>query len=417
MKVWIFSQNAVPASEAGVTRHFYIARDLVERGHDVTVFASDFNHFLRKPIFEKQLKKPKVEVYDNVKFVWVPSAQYNTSILKRLAATFDFLKQASRAARVMLSEERPDVIVGSSPQLLGAYAAAQIALKEQIPFVAEIRDIWPLSAQQLGNFSNLNPMIMYFKWVEEKIYSAASKIISVLPNSDSYFSKFRAEHKVSCIPNFINVTDVPQYQPNTDSENFRFLYLGSFGIANDLETVVKAASILEHEIGRKDIRICLKGGGAKKPRILELIDQLNVSILSCENPVPKTKVHGTLQAADAFIMPLKKAQVFEYGVSPNKLFDYMLSARPTIFAIETQKDPISLSGGGVCIPSERPREMAKAFVEIADLPADVRHSMGLKAREYALEHHTLAKAAGEFENVLKSSIENQVEEPSLRHAK
>lgn len=404
MKIWIINQNAVPPSGAGITRHFYLGQELVKRGHEVLIVASDFSHFSRSHISGSAISEPKTEVISGVNFLWIPAMGYNKSLVRRLLSTFEFARRAWTPLVQRSKLDKPDLIIGSSPQMAAANMARRLANKLKLPFVLEIRDIWPLSAQELGNFSNLNPLICYFKWIERRLYGSANLIISVLPNSKSYFSKYGVENKVSCIPNFANISASVQPPVKSPDEKFTALYLGSFGIANNIETIVHAAHLIETKLNKENIQIKLVGDGPTKKQVVDLAKNLKITNLSFGNSVPKAEVEKILDRADVFLLPLKRAKVFQYGVSPNKLFDYMLMGRPTIFAVETTDDPIRRSGGGISVSSENPMELAQAIVKVSELDQAEREAMGKKAFDYVLQHHSLAGTTDKFEEILSRAL-------------
>jgi glycosyltransferase involved in cell wall biosynthesis len=416
MKIWIINQNAVPPTKAGITRHFFLASELVKRGHKVFIIASDFSHFSRSHMSGSPISAAKTETIDGVEFLWIPSIGYNKNLLRRLFSTFEFAKKAWGPALACAKLETPDIIVGSSPQMAAANMARRLARRLKVPFVLEVRDIWPLSAQELGNFSNLNPLIAYFKRVEKKLYREADAIVSVLSHAGSYFSKCGVVKEIHYIPNFVNLAMAEPPPFKEIRSNFVAIYLGSLGIANNLETVVKAAHLIATEYKNNTIQVRIVGNGPTKLGLMKLAEDLNAKNIFFDDPVAKDQVGAILAEADVFLLPLKRAKVFKYGVSPNKLFDYMLMARPTIFAVETPEDPISRSGGGVCVSSEDPRAMARAIIEVSQMLPDERKDMGLRAFQYVRENHSLQKASLQFEEVLRSvlnSAESESESEEL----
>jgi glycosyltransferase involved in cell wall biosynthesis len=120
--------------------------------------------------------------------------------------------------------------------------------------------------------------------------------------------------------------------------------------------------------------------------------------------VPRREVFSKLQDADAFIITAKKTDLYRYGISPNKLHEYMAAARPTIFAGNSHNNPIAEAEAGITIAPEDSRALAVAVETLAALPSDERWKMGLRARRYVEEHHDFTRLASRLENVLRSAL-------------
>ena len=121
--------------------------------------------------------------------------------------------------------------------------------------------------------------------------------------------------------------------------------------------------------------------------------------------VPRREIYSLLQEADAFVITLREANLFSrYGVSPNKLFDYLASARPVIFAVDSLNNPVAESGGGVTVPPEDPRRLVQAIRRLANMSSQDRWEMGLKGRRYVAQEYDYSKLADRIEMVLRGLI-------------
>lgn len=156
MNIWIINQYAIPPDTAGITRAFVMARELIAHGHDVTIIASSFDHVSRT---EKRLKSRegwKIEIFEGVRFLWLRTPAYSGNGLARVWNMSVFaVKALVEPSKHLLKE--PDIIVGSSPHLFGALAAERLATRLNVPFVLEVRDLWPQSLIDLGNLSRGTP--------------------------------------------------------------------------------------------------------------------------------------------------------------------------------------------------------------------------------------------------------------------
>jgi len=400
MKIWIINHYALPPRGAGGTRHYSLARELQSRGHEVLVIGANYNHFSHE-LIPSSGKIGELDTSCDVPFLWIPVRAYQGNSPRRLLNMMDFVFGLLRN-KYLRSKASPDVIIGSSPHLFAAFAAFRLARRLKKPFVLEVRDIWPESLTDLGRISKKHPLILIMKWIELYLYRHADRVITLLPNSKDYLVSCGVPaSNILWLPNSVNILP-PKNNKVRDKQDKKFtvMYAGAHGLANDLETVVKAAKIL-HEMGKdQKIRIMLVGDGPEKTRLQEMVSSENTGIIEFMNPVPKQKIYDVMDQADAFIMLLKKSPVFRWGISPNKLFDYMMMARPVIFGVETPVDPVRISDSGISIPSGDPGVLANAICQLAGLSEKTRLEMGERGRKYVTQHHDVRLLAVSLEQFI-----------------
>ena len=344
---------------------------------------------------------------EGVRFLWLKTPGYKSNI-SRMYNMIYFAISACYG-RGIRSLEKPDVILGSSPQLFGAYAGQRLAARFRVPFILEIRDIWPQSLVDLSNVPRYHPVIQALEILENYLYSKATRIISLLPGGSEYLvRKGIPKEKISWLPNGIDTRYIPKSAFPQNGTVFSVMYAGAHGIANGLQTILDAATILQQEGWGERVRFRLVGDGPVKPFIQKRAHNEGIKIIDFNNPVPKEKVYDVLREADAFVMILKRSAVFRWGVSPNKLFDYMVSARPTIFSVNAPFDPVSAAKAGIIIPPEDPHALAQAIRQLADMPLQERYEMGLRGRNYVEKHHNTTKLAIKLEDILLETLASPI---------
>ena len=216
--------------------------------------------------------------------------------------------------------------------------------------------------------------------------------------------------KFVCIPNGINREDweqpaEPESAPYHEKlrqyhEEGWFLigYAGAHGLANALDSYVEAGKELE---GKK-IKLILVGRGPERERLCRKIKELglqeNVEALPA---VAKDDVPALLAQFDALYVGLQRQPLFRFGVSPNKLMDYMMAGKPVIFAIEAGNDMVADAGCGVSIPPEDSHAIAEAAVKLAGTPAEEREAMGARGHAYILEKHEYGVLSEQFREVFR----------------
>lgn len=377
-----------------------MARHLAELGHEVAIITSSFDHFTKQEIRQGSTAEYEREVIDGVPFLWVKTPAYSGNSLSRLWGMFLF------GAKVWFGDgigmlEKPDVIIGSSPSPFAAFGAERRAKRLGVPFVLEIRDLWPQTPIELGNYSKYNPIILLMAWVERHLYRASKLIVSILPGAaDHIASKGGDLNKIVWVPNGVDLGSVPKPQPRVRTETLRVVYAGSHGLANGLDTVIEAARLLQLEGATPKIEIMLYGDGPEKKHLMELAKQYQLTNVSFCAPVPKAEIWSKLLDADAFLMVLKDSPLFKWGVSPNKLFDYMATARPVIFSVSSTYNPIALAGSGITVRAGSANELAGAIKKLSLLPPKELIAMGLRGRAYIEEHHDLHTLVTKLANAL-----------------
>lgn len=399
MRIWIINHYALPPTSAGGTRHYNFAKQLMQRGHEVVIMAANYNHFTQTFIAAEQFGKLD-HTYD-VPFMWIPTPAYAGNTVGRFWNMLVFSWQIQRK-KFLKQLFVPDIVIGSSPHLFAAFSAEWLARRFKKPFILEIRDIWPDTLVDLGRFSSKHPLIQMMKIMEKYLYKRAVKIISLLPLAHQYLKQFSvADEDVLSLPNAIDaVTLTSESAPRSC---FTFMYAGAHGLANDLDTVVYAAKILEKKKLTQPIQIFLIGEGPHKSHLQALVEKENVSIVKFFDSVAKNKIYVEMDKADAFLMLLKHSPVFRWGISPNKLFDYLLMGKPVIFGVDTPYNPVEQCQAGISVKASDPEALADAMYQMSQLPLEVLQGMGKRGREFVLQKHNVVYLTDLLEELLISS--------------
>jgi glycosyltransferase involved in cell wall biosynthesis len=411
MRIWILNHYALPPDRAGGTRHYEFGRLLAGWGHDVTIFASSFSHF---SLTEERLapgERRLVQVVDGVRFVWIRTTPYRGNDRRRV------LNMASYAAGVLRAQRafpRPDVVVGSCVHPLAVAAAWVIGAVRRVPFVFEVRDLWPQTLIDMGALPGRGAAARVLRAAERFLYHRSRLVISLLPGAVEYITATGVpEEKIIYIPNgtagFPPAPPVPATSAAGDRisqwrRDGRLVagYVGSHGAANGVDVLVRAAAVLRDR-GIGGIALVLVGDGPDKPRCEQLAAGLGLGddTILFVPPVPKRAVPGVLAALDVTLFPLRDVPVFRYGLSSNKLFDYLASGRPVVCASTLADNPVRASGGGICVRPE-PEEVAGALAELAAAGPAGRRALGEQGRAWVRRHHDMTTLAERFLRALES---------------
>ncbi len=399
MTIWFIHHYALSPSSAGGTRHFSTARWLVRQGHRVRIFASSYHYQAHRETRDFGSEHFQSEMVEGVEFVWVRTRPYHGNSLGRVLNMLSFAWRVLRGDLREAGGEAPSVVLGSSPQPFAALAARILARRHGARFVYEVRDIWPQTLVELGRTSRWNPLILAFAWIERHCARRADAVVTLLPGSVPHLRACGARpDRIVHVPNGVDLVQAGPVRPLPGGATCTFLYAGAIGIANGLDTVIAAAELLAESA--PVVRIVIVGEGPELPGLRAEVARRGLNNVEFRAPVPKADVYGVLAEADAFLMVLRDSPVFQWGISPNKLFDYLAAGRPVVFAVNTPVDIVTAAGAGVRADPASASDLARAMTEMAMLPREVRAAMGRRGRAWVEEHHDVEKLAHRFATAL-----------------
>jgi len=401
MRMWLVNQYALPPSAFGSSRHYTFARELIRQGHEVVIIASGVHYAIRK---EKALaagERWRHEVIEGVPFCWVRSPEFSENRLIRLWNMSVFAARLWAGTGVS-KLAKPDIILGSSPSLFAALAAERLAKRFRVPFVLEVRDLWPQSVIDLGQVSERHPAIRAMRWIERHLYEKADHIITLLPGAPDYMAERGVpREKITWLPNGVDLTMVPEPERPRDDGILTVMYTGAHGLANRLGLMLDTAALLEREGYGDRVRFSLVGDGPDRPALQERARKEKLATVQFADPVPKREICRKLLEADVCAVVMRDTTLYRWGTSLNKVFDYLAAARPILFCGRKPLTSVAEAQAGICVPPEDPRVMADAVKQFLDMPDDERWQMGLRGRRYVEEHHDFARLADRLADILR----------------
>ena len=296
-----------------------------------------------------------------------------------------------------------DVVWGTSPPIFQGFTAWLLARLKRVPFLFEVRDLWPQFAIAVGVLKN--PILIKLSfWLERFLYLRADM---VMVNSPGYVShvKERGARFVELVP---NGADPEMFDPANDGSAFRIrhklndkfvvLYAGAHGMSNDLGVVLESALLLTKS--NPEVLIVFLGDGKEKITLQKQAAGMGLTNVLFLPPLPKLEMPEALAGADACLAILKPIE--EYKTTyPNKVFDYMAAGRPVVLAIDgVIRAVVEAAGCGVFAQPGDPSALAEVVKSLAADPGRSR-KMGLAGRKYLEEHFSRDKMA---EKLLKALI-------------
>ena len=402
--LWIINQYAsTPATGMG-GRHFYLAREMARQGYTVYVIAASFTHLLRAP---PVLNAPyATEVVEGINYIWIRMPQYSESHSKaRIINWFLFSWRLRNLERVIT--DRPDAVLCSSPSLVSFLGARRLSRRLGARLIFEVRDIWPLTLMELGGYKKSHPFIRLLQWIEDIAYRQSDSVISSLPNAVEHMvSRGMDLTKFSSVPNGFLEEEVsrptavsPAVLAQIPDGKFVVGYTGTFGLANALSSLIEAANYLREY---RDIVIVLIGSGKEKRQLQEVVKRRNLGNVIFIASIPKSEIQSVLAKFDACYIGWKRDSLYKFGISPNKLPEYLYSGKPIIHSYSGFGDVVAECRAGITVPAEDPAAIAAAIIELSATSKIQLNAMGRRGRCYALNHYEYGLLAKKLAGIVFS---------------
>lgn len=396
--LWWVNQFAVAPGEGGGTRHYEMSRLLVGRGWRVTVVASDLHLHQRRYLRRDPGDRAAVEeTIDGVDFRWLWAAPYRGNDWRR---AWNWLSFGHNVAWSRFAGERPDAVIGSSPQLFAALGALILARRHGLPFILEVRDLWPETMMALAE--RRGPGYHLLDRVAWYLYERASRIVVLARGSADYLADRGVERdRLVYIPNGVD-PDMFGGDVRPERATLTFLYAGAHGPLNGLDAVIGAADRLRE---RSDIRFLLVGDGPVKEELVEAAGRRGLSNIEFRDPVAKRAMPALMGEADAGLMVLRQADIFEFGVSPNKLFDYFGAGLPVVCNVPGGvARMVAEAGGGVQARDAGAGALADAVERVAALAPAERLEMGESGRSWVAREHNRHRLADRLARTIREVV-------------
>lgn len=371
MRILFLTDNFPPETNAPATRTYEHCLKWVDMGFDVTVITC-FPNFPRGRVFEGYHNKLyQKENIDGIRVIRVWSyITENNGFIKRV---IDYVSYAITSFLCGLFL-KTDLIIATSPQFFTAISGRMLSLFKKIPWIMEVRDLWPNSIAAVGSMSKNSKSFSLLKKIEHQLYLSASKIIVVTESFKKYILNehgIRAE-KVGVFKNGVIITNLKKPSPNDMTALKKSLdlkdkiiisYLGTHGLAHGLEFILKSIS----EISNPEIHFLFIGDGAEKQNLINYSKKLNSKNFTFLDSVAKNDIPLYIGISDYSLVNLKKSDEFK-NVIPSKIFENVAMYKPILLGVEGEaKKLIDDYKVGVCFEPENKESFLNAINNIQKL--------------------------------------------------
>lgn len=402
LKILIISKYASSKEYGFETRLFAIARRIVKTENLVTIISSDSNHFGKFPKFNQTYTNEKIE---NIEVFWVKTFKYfKTVSIRRILSWIDFeVKLFCFPTKKILI---PDIIIVSSLSLLTILNGIRLKKKYKCKLIFEIRDIWPLTLTEEGGFSKFNPFVLLLSWVEVFGYKKSDLVVGTMPNLIEHIKNVSKKTvSFKCIPFGFSLSDYDNHYPPQEfswsnkipNDKLIIGYAGSIGLSNGLETFV---NIIKKFSNNSSLFFVILGDGDLKQEFLnELEGYSNVVFLPKVN---RCEVKYVLQKCNILYFSALNSRVWDYGWSPNKLIDYMLSGKPILASYSGYVSMINEAQNGFVIPSSDENALFNKINEISMLSSKELSDIGERGRKWIIENRQWETLANDYLSIMYS---------------
>lgn len=418
--IWIVDHNSSEPEHGGYSRQYDFAVELGKREYNVVVIASGFSHFTHEYIVEEGHDLKVSAVSDHVHYVYLRTSSYKENNGGgRARNIIDFMCKVIKYEAVISQKYgRPDVVTGCSVHPLTWIAAYKIARKYKIRFIAEIRDFWPQWWIASGKMKRTHPVAVFFALIEKWAFRHADGIICSLEHGDDYICEEKGvpRSKVRIIGQPVDCERFDKSRERLDllpqdlrkfmEGGFVCAFAGYFVKYEGVFVMLEAMKLLQQE--DIPVKMVFVGSGQEKDSMLQVAAKNQLKNVYIGDRISKEAVLALVSHSDICIAHMEaenKGEAYKYGVSKNKLTEYLYSGACTLFGYKYMNNEVVESGGGLVFEPYNAKDLAEKIKTVYYLPVEERKEFGVRGRTFMREKHDVEKLT---DNMLEMLFETKL---------
>lgn len=411
MNIWIIDHYSSEPKYGGYSRQYYFAKEFSKRKYNVLVVASSFSHFTHSYISNEEYFF--TEINKNAHYVYLKTLKYcNNAGLKRILNTFSFVFSVGRHYKEMVKKYGiPDVVVGCSVHHFTWLISYYIAKKYKARFLVETRDLWPQSQIDEG-MSVYHPMVIILKILQKWAFDKADKIISSLSKADKYICDVLgySKEKVVLIPQPLNCieyeknqnryNELPQEIINFIGDSFLCVFAGYYIDYEGITEMLMAAKIIKDK--NLPIKFVFVGSGPEEEKMQKYAEENKLNNVFIGKRIKKELIPALLKRANICLAQMAirdNPASFEYGISKNKISEYMYSDSCIIYGSYQKDQVVNSSGAGYVIEPFNETAFAEKIIEVFNMEEKERKKFGSNGKKYIIENETVEKLVDKYEKL------------------
>lgn len=398
MNILYIHQYFTTPQEPGGTRSYWISKELIKRGHHVTMITST----------NKMNPLECRKIIDGINVIYVKNDYDNyMSIPRKLYSFINFVRLAIKTAK---QQKNVDIVFATSTPLTVGYIALHLKRAMGWPYVFEVRDLWPEFPIQVGAIRN-KIAIKYLRKLEKNIYDNSEHIIALSPGmKDGIIKSGISANKCTMIPNMSKPNEFYPREKSLEVMNkfginptkFNVIHFGSMGRANGLSYIIETAKYLK-DIGDNIVNFIFLGDGATKPIIQSLTDKYELNSILFLGNHNMCVVSEIVNCCDASITSFLNLPIL-YTNSPNKLFDSLSAGKPIIVnSAGWTKDLVEQENCGFYVDPDSPKDFAEKLIKYRE-NKDLLKVWGENARRLSIDTYDKGILAAKVANVLEKAL-------------
>lgn len=390
--IWIINEYAGSPFYGMEYRHYYLAKELIKLGYKVTIISATYSHLF------KNYPKSRKENIDGIDYLWLKTLNYgNAHSKKRVLKWFHF---SCKLLKLPFKLSKPDVIIVSPMATTPVLPAWLLSKYYKAKFIFEVKDIWPQTLVEIGSYGPNHPFIKLLKKLEIFALKKADFIISNLFNYQQYLIDNNINKQFHWISNGIDLEELQNIEPLDDEiikqiPNDKFIvgYAGTIGAANAIDVLLEASKYIDND----NIVFVIVGDGQEKTKLIN--NYKNDKIIFIDS-ITKKQIQSLLQLFDVCYIGWRNINIYKYGISANKIFDYMYSGKPILHSYNGENDLIKIANCGITVPAEDPQAIAQGIIELYNMSAEMRNKLGDNGKNYVINNFSYQKLANDLVNII-----------------
>lgn len=406
LRILLISEYFPPEIGAGSNRAYELSANWVKLGASVSVITGfpDYPSGIiparyRGKIFLRE-EKDGIEV---IRTFTIPAP--NKGFLKRVISFLSFM--FSSVIQGSIASKKQDIVIATSPPFFVGIAGYLIARLKKVPFIFEVRDLWPDSIVELGQLRN-RLIIKILKSMEYFLYRKSSHIVPVADSTvEVLTSSGINKDKITVIKNGVDTGLFVPGKKNKDLDSklnlknkFVVGYIGTLGLSHSIDKVIGTANLLREN---KEISFLIIGEGAEKESLLQKVNSLNLDNVVFLNNVDKYLLPVYYGLCDLLLVPLRKLKLFE-KVIPSKIFEIFAMGKPIIISVNGEaRRLVEDSGGGMYSEPENSLELKDKILYLYNNP-ELLGKLGAEGRKFVEENFDRTVLAKKYYELLKSIL-------------
>lgn len=388
-------------------RPYYMAKEWQKKGHKVYIIAGDYSHLRKKnPRVTKDFQKENI---DGITYLWLRTGLYSGNGVKRAFTMFRFVGRLLSRAKKIVQKLKPDVVISSSTYPIDTFPAQKIARLANARLIHEVHDMWPSTLIEIGGMSKYHPFVLLMQIGENSAYKHSDYVVSMAEYAKEYMvqhglkpEKFVHINNGVVLEDWEHPAELPEEHKKvlTDlKQQGKFIvgYFGGHALSNALEGLLDIAK----NINQREVHFVLVGDGVEKKSLVRKANNMKLDNITFLDPISKYAIPTLLSFFDCAYITAKNSPLYRFGLSANKIFDYMMGAKPFICAVDSASDYPAKYRCGITVKSGDAIAGIDAIQKIINMTEEERAEMGKNGKKAVLQHYEYGILANRFLDIMK----------------